>query len=88
VLKRLASYGSTYTGLKIETTTNYGDSDHEPFLNNGMAGALLIETDWSNYRYYHTTKDQMTFQNIPYGLEILKVAAALLASEAKVVSSP
>jgi hypothetical protein len=88
VLKRLAGYGSTYTGLTIETTTDYGDSDHEPFLDNGMAGALLIETDWSNYKYYHTTKDQMTYQNIPYGLEILKVAAALLAQEAKAMPTP
>jgi hypothetical protein len=87
-LKRLATYGSTYTGLTVETTTYYGDSDHEPFLDEGMAGALLIETDWSDYKHYHTTKDQMIYQNIPYGLEILKLAAALLAQEAKVMSAP
>jgi Zn-dependent M28 family amino/carboxypeptidase len=87
-LKRLAGYGSTYTGLTLETTTDYGDSDHEPFLNKGMAGALLMETDWSNYRYYHTIKDQMAYQDIPYGLEILKMTAALLAQEAKVISVP
>jgi hypothetical protein len=87
-IKRLSTYASTYTGLTIETTTDYGDSDHEPFLDNGMAGALLIETDWDAYSYYHTAKDQMTYQNFPYGIDILKVAAALLAQEAKVTSVP
>jgi hypothetical protein len=84
VLKRLAGYGATYTGLKFEITTDYGDSDHEPFLDEGMAGALLIEADWDKYKYYHTTKDLVGYQNIPYGLEVLRVAAAMLAQEAKV----
>jgi hypothetical protein len=84
-INRLALYGATYTGLKLETTTSYGDSDHEPFLDKGMAGALLIESDWSNYKYYHTSKDQMVYQNIPYALDVVKVAAAMLAQEAKII---
>jgi hypothetical protein len=85
VLKRLATYGATYTGLKFEITTDYGDSDHEPFLDKGIAGALLIEADWSKYKYYHTTKDLVGYQNIPFGLEVLRVAAAMLAQEAKII---
>jgi hypothetical protein len=79
MLKKLAELGQTYTDLGIETTTDYGDSDHEPFLNKGMPGALLIETDWSNYKYYHTANDLTAYQNTPYALEIVKLGAALLA---------
>jgi len=87
VLDRLVSYGATYTNLSLETTTDYGDSDHEPFLNKGMAGALLIESDWSDYNYYHTTQDLMRYQKIGYGLEVVKLAAAMLAEEAGVYFS-
>jgi hypothetical protein len=79
MLRKLAEIGQIYTNLGIETTTDYGDSDHEPFLDKGMPGGLLIEADWANYRYYHTVKDLVTYQNIPYGLEVVKLGAALLA---------
>jgi hypothetical protein len=85
VLDRLALYGSTYTTLQSEISTLYARSDHKPFLDGGMAGALLIESDWSSYGYYHTTKDVVAHQNMPFGLEVLKVAAALLAQEAGVI---
>ncbi len=50
-----------------------------------MAGALLIESDWSAYGNYHTTKDWVGYQNIPFGLEVVKLAAAMLAQEAGVI---
>jgi hypothetical protein len=87
-ISRLVNYGTTYTNLSLETTTDYGDSDHEPFLNKGMAGALLIESDWSDYIHYHTIKDLMTYQKIGYGLEVVKLAAAMLAQEATVYFPP
>ena len=86
VLDNLARLASTYTDLGSEITTMYGGSDHEPFLDKGMAGCLLIETDWSKYDYYHTTMDRMGYQNIPYGMEIVKLAAAFLAK--KSVAAP
>lgn len=87
-LNRLAQYGQIYTDLHVEITTRYGDSDHEPFLDKGMAGGLLIETDWSDYRYYHTPRDQMVYQDILYGLEVVKVAAAMLAEAGIVFRIP
>jgi len=84
-LDRLALYGATYTSLQLEISTIYARSDHKPFLDKGMAGALLIEADWSRYNYYHTTKDVVAYQNIPFGLEVVKVAAAMLAQEATVI---
>lgn len=57
VLDQLAEYGNIYTDLKLETTTYFSGSDHEPFLDEDMAGAFLIEADWFEYRYYHTKKE-------------------------------
>ena len=79
MVARLARLGRTYTDLAVETTYDYYGSDHEPFLDRGMAGALLIETDWDRYDYYHTRRDKMVYQDIPYAMEALKLAAALLA---------
>lgn len=82
VLDTLARCAETYTNLRFVISTDYGYSDHEPFLDNGMAGALFIEADWGKYRHYHTKKDLPAHQNIPFGLEVVKLAAALLAQEA------
>jgi hypothetical protein len=87
ILDNIARLAAIYTDLGSEITTLYGDSDHEPFLDKGMVGSLLIETDWSRYNYYHTARDRMEYQNIPYGLEIVKLAAAFLA-EKSVASLP
>jgi hypothetical protein len=46
---------------------------------------MLIETDWGSYPYYHTTQDTFAHQDIDYGMEILKVAAAALATWSGVV---
>jgi hypothetical protein len=80
-VNKLVQLGLTYTDLDIEKTYNYGDSDHEPFLNRGMAGALLIETDWDTYKYYHTAQDLMVYQDIPYAMQVLRLAAAMAATE-------
>lgn len=86
-VKRLAGYAQTYTDLLVETTTLYGGSDHVPFLRKGMPGALLIETDWAEYPYYHTVGDRMALQDTLYGVEVLKVAGALL-TEAGILTAP
>jgi hypothetical protein len=78
---RLAALGKTYTNLEIEKTYNYGDADHEPFLDKGMPGALLIEADWDNYKYIHTANDLLVFQNIPFAIQVLRLATAMLAIE-------
>ena len=56
-----------------------------PFLNNSMPGGLLIEKecDFNTYPYLHSAQDLMTHQNPDFAVEILKIAAAMLA-EAKV----
>ena len=80
---KLMQLGATYTDLEMEKTFDYGDSDHEPFLNKGMAGALLIEADWYSYPYMHTAKDLMEYQDIPFAMDVLRLAAAMLATESR-----
>jgi hypothetical protein len=80
-VNKLAELGTTYTDLEIEETYEYGDADHEPFLDRGMAGALLIEADWDTYWYYHTARDLMVYQNMPFAMQVLRMTAAMLATE-------
>jgi len=80
---KLMQLGATYTDFEMEKTFEYEGSDHEPFLNKGMAGALLIEADWENYSYMHTADDLMEYQDIPYAMEVLRLAAAMLATESR-----
>lgn len=77
---KLVRLGRTYTDLEIEKTFDYEGSDHQPFLDRGMAGALLIESDWGNYDYYHSADDRMEYQDIPFAIQILRLAAAMLAT--------
>jgi hypothetical protein len=75
--------------LRPEISTLYEDSDHEPFLDEGMVGALLAEADWFRYPYYHTQMDLPKYQKIPFGMEIVKLAASMLADKAVAsLSSP
>ena len=87
ILGYLARLATTYTKLQAEISTLYEGSDHEPFLDEGMTGALLIESDWFKYPYYHTQKDLPKYQKISFGMEIVKLAASMLA-EKSVASLP
>lgn len=80
---RLVNVCRTYSDLAVVKTFDYEGSDHEPFLDRGMAGGLIIETDWDAYDYYHTGRDVLAYQDIPYAIQVLKVAAAMLATDAR-----
>jgi len=88
VLNQIADLGRTYTDLDIETTTSYWGSDHEPLLDRGMAGVMMIEADWDAYTAYHTVNDTYDKQDFAFGLEVVKVAAAVLATGAVVIPEP
>lgn len=76
---------ATYTDLRPTISYQYGASDHEPFLDSGMSGALLIETDWDQCEDYHTTGDTLDKQDTAYALKITKAAAAIVAGGAGLV---
>jgi len=85
--EKLFEYAQTYTTLNpLPIHWKYANSDHEPFLDQGMAGGLLIqmqcevkETDPDRYPYMHSEKDTIDRQNVQFATEMLKVAAATLA---------
>ena len=83
--EKLKQFADTYTNLSAEISWKPSGSDHMPFLNNSMPGGLLIEKecDFNTYPYLHSAQDLMTHQNPDFAVEILKIAAAMLA-EAKV----
>jgi hypothetical protein len=80
-LDRLVRYVGTYTDLKVEGTANYSNSDHEPLLDEGIPGGLLIQMDCTaeTYEQLHTAEDTIGHQDLPFAIEVTKVAAALLA---------
>jgi peptidase M28-like protein len=87
-LEFLGWIGRTYTELEISTTTDYWGSDHVPFLDQGIPGALLIETDFDLYPYYHTTSDTFDQQDLSYGVEMTRLAGAALATWAGLLEKP
>lgn len=80
-LNRLANAAWTYTDLEVEKTFNYWGSDHEPFLDKGLPGALAIETDSEDYPYYHAAGDVFDEQDTSFAMEVLNMTAALLAAD-------
>jgi hypothetical protein len=85
--EKLFEYANTYTDLNpLPINWKYANSDHEPFLNQNMAGGLLIQmqcevkaTDPNRYPYLHSEEDTIDRQNVVFATEVLKVAAATLA---------
>jgi len=79
-VQQIADLVVTYTDLNVSTSYYYSDSDHVPFLNRNVPGALLICKDWDVYPYIHSGNDVMAHQDVAFGLEIVKVAGATLAA--------
>jgi hypothetical protein len=75
----------TYTDLGVTYTNYYWGSDHAPLLERGMPGVMYIEFDFDLYSYYHTQNDTFEHQDMPYAMEMLKIAAASLATWAVVL---
>ncbi|MCB2153999.1 M20/M25/M40 family metallo-hydrolase [bacterium] len=81
-----ANFASTVLACAddFSTLTRYwssstGRSDHMSFLNRGLAAVLIIESEWGNYPYYHTSDDTMDKITPAVGSEVLRmtIAAAL-----------
>lgn len=79
-VQQIADLTETYTDLNVSISYEYSDSDHEPFLNHGVPGALLICKDWDAYPFLHTGGDTMDRQDAAFGLEIVKAGGAVLAT--------
>ncbi|MHC1726348.1 MAG: M28 family metallopeptidase [Syntrophobacteraceae bacterium] len=82
---KLVQYAAAYAPkLTYEIGWAPANSDHEPFLREGIPGGLLIQkrsdVEGANvYEQMHTDEDTVAIQNSPFALQILNIAVATLA---------
>ena len=79
VIDALADIAAAHTSLAIQTSLNPFNSDHVPFLEQGIAAVLTIEgTDSANDRV-HTERDTLDTLDIDLALEILRMNVLFVA---------
>jgi Zn-dependent M28 family amino/carboxypeptidase len=80
VIDGLADAAHTYTGLTVQTSLSPFNSDHVPFLDEGMPAVLTIEGADDANDNVHTADDTMQFVDVDLALEILRMNVAFLAA--------
>jgi hypothetical protein len=79
VIDGLLTAATTYTQLTVQTSLNPHDSDHVPFINNGIPAVLTIEgADDANDKI-HSSDDTIDRINYELALEILRMNIAFVA---------
>lgn len=80
VIDGLADAAHTYTGLTVQTSVNPFNSDHVPFIDEGIPAVLTIEgADGANDNI-HTAGDTMQFVDIDLAVEILRMNVAFVVT--------
>jgi hypothetical protein len=79
LIDALAAAATQHTTLTISTSTFAWGSDHVPYLNRDMPAVLVIENDYSEYPYYHSTGDTPDKITIDMGYQVLRMALATVA---------
>jgi Zn-dependent M28 family amino/carboxypeptidase len=79
LIDELASAAAAYTALNVQTSLHPFNSDHVPFIEEGLSAVLTIEGTDSANDNVHTAND--TLENIDYdlALEILRMNVAATA---------
>jgi hypothetical protein len=78
IMTALEASANTYTGLTVETSTNYWGSDHVPFIDANLPAVLLIEgSDRANHQV-HSARDTVNHLDYPLMLDILRANLAFL----------
>jgi hypothetical protein len=80
VIDSLAAAAATYTELTVETSLHPFNSDHVPFINQGIPAVLTIEGADSTNDTVHTVADTSNRINYDLMLEILKMNVAFVAT--------
>jgi hypothetical protein len=89
VIDGLAAAAATYTELSVQTSLNPFNSDHVPFIENGMPAVLTIEGTDSANDEIHTARDTLDHINFDLALEILRMNTAFIAeSLGRTLSDP
>lgn len=79
VIDGLAEAAASYTTLAVQTSLNPFNSDHVPFIKEGIAAVLTIEgVDGANMNI-HSAKDTLQFINYDLALDILRMNVAFVA---------
>ena len=80
VIDALADAAHTYTGLTVQTSLSPYNSDHVPFIDEGIPAVLTIEgADGANDNI-HTANDTVQFVDVDLAMEILRMNLAFVAA--------
>ncbi|QRY54419.1 M20/M25/M40 family metallo-hydrolase [Mycolicibacterium septicum] len=80
VIDGLADAAHTYTGLTVQTSLNPFNSDHVPFIDQGIAAVLTIEGADGANDHVHSAADTMEFIDIHLAVEILRMNVAFVTA--------
>lgn len=81
VIDGLAEAAATYTGLAVQTSLHPFNSDHVPFIDEGMPAVLTIEGADGANTHIHSARDILEFIDYDLALEILRMNVAYVAEK-------
>ena len=76
LIRELAEAAATYTSLTIQTSENPFNSDHVPFIDEGIPAVLTIEGTDSSNTNIHTENDTLDHINYGLALDIIRMNLA------------
>jgi hypothetical protein len=79
MIDALADAAATYTGLTVETSLHPFNSDHVPFIDEGVPAVLTIEGADSTNHAVHSAADTIDDINYDLLLDILRMNVAFVA---------
>jgi hypothetical protein len=82
----LAAAAETYTGLAVQTSLHFANSDHVPFIRAGIPAVLLIEGNDAANIHVHTARDTVERLNVDLMAEIVRMHLAFLVEAAGVAA--
>jgi Zn-dependent M28 family amino/carboxypeptidase len=86
VMDELAAAAHAYTGLTVQTSLRYFNSDHVPFIEAGIPAVLLIEGNDSANTRVHSERDTVAHLDHDLASEILRMHLAFLCRTCEVAA--
>lgn len=79
LIDRLAEAAETYTQLEVQTSLNPFNSDHVPFIDEGMPAVLTIEGADTANNHVHSDEDVIEDLDFSLMAEILRMNVAIIS---------
>jgi Zn-dependent M28 family amino/carboxypeptidase len=79
LIRELAEAAAIYTSLTIQTSENPFNSDHVPFIDEGIPAVLTIEGTDSSNTNIHTENDTLDHINYALALDIIRMNLAAVS---------